>query len=518
MNILDKNGRPIKASKTPPRRPLPAAPINRSHRDYVATGLTPEGIAPVFRAADGGDLSAQAQLFEQLLEHDGHLVSEYTKRVNAINSQYLDWQLTPASDSQRDLDVVNYIEKYFLNHPSWSDYKKAQQSAVGYGYAAIEAIWETSEGYWWIKEFRGREHNEFTYTNPETGYLLDWPLIITDDEPMGVPFDPDSLILHTSCGLIGHAARSGVFRPVTYMIVFKHFSVKDWWTFSELCGIPLRVGYYEDGASDEDLSTLQRALENLGIDMYALISRGTEIEFKEAAAKTSSAEIWEGQVRLCNDEISKAVVGTAGFSDPSKAGSYAMHTVETGVRADLTLADAEATAVTDREQVIAPLVRFRFGPDVPLPEYKVVFKKQEDLAQKAKWLEPVADRVADRIPYTWYAEQYGIPALQKGDRTLAEVREQVTAAKGRPLYLAKADTLGGDEITELTDAAMDKIDLSVNEDKILRVIQESSSYQEVYDRLADLYSELDLSGFEKVMQQALLMAQAAGMKKGQQDE
>ena len=85
MSILyDQFGREIKREKRPDRRPLAVAPILDSYRDYVTDGLTPERMAAIFREADRGDMSRQAQLFEQLEEKDGHLVCERDKRKNVI--------------------------------------------------------------------------------------------------------------------------------------------------------------------------------------------------------------------------------------------------------------------------------------------------------------------------------------------------------------------------------------------------------------------------------------------------
>ena len=515
MPILDKYGKPYK-STTIPRKRMPYSPVNKSHRDYVADGLTPDKVAPIFRAADQGDVSKQAQLFEQLLEKDGHLLSEWPKRVNAIASQYLDWQLSPATDSQRDLDVVNFIERYVLDSPVWHKYKIGQQYAVGYGYSGLEPVWDMSANQAVIRDFLPVEPRLLSFSDPATGYLTDWPYLVTDEHPEGIEIHPRGLILHKTGGMFGHAARCGVFRTVVWMIVFKHFAIKDWWTFSELCGIPLRIGYYDSGSSEEDRATLERALANLGVDMYALISRGTKIEFEEAAAKVTGADLWKEQTDFCNNEISKALVGSSAFSEAGKSGSYALHTLETGVRADLTLADAQATAATDLEQWIAPLVEINFGRDTPVPRFEAVFKKQDDLETKSKWLEAVADRIGDRIPLAWYTEQYGIPELQAGDRTVAQVSSRMAAAK---LMMAKSsrspETVGQADIDRLAAESSSRVSLAGNEERILSVIRKSSSYEEVYKGLADLYSDLDMSDFQQVMGDALLAAQAAGIKKMQ---
>lgn len=523
MPILDKYGRQMR-SKSTPKRPLPAAPILKSQRDYVAQGLTPEKVAPIFREADRGNVSRQAQLFEQLREHDAHVLSEDDKRRNAITSQYLDWQITPASDSQRDLDVVNFLEKYVLDHDDWIKYKRAQQTAVGQGFAGLSPEWDRSSGQAVVVNFSMVEHKRLIFQDPQTGFLRDWPLLATDEHPQGEEIHQRALFLHKHCGLSGNAAKSGVFRPVTWMMVFKHFAIKDWWVFSELCGIPLRIGYYNSSTSTEDRKTLEQALYNVGVDFAALISDGTRIEFQDAAKNVSGADLWEKQANFTNNEISKAIVGSSAFSEAGKSGSYALHTLETGVRADLTLADAQESAATDLDQWIAPLVGINFGWDTPLPKFRAVLKKQEDLKTKSEWLEPVADRVGDQMPLNWYLEQYGIPQLQPDDRTVGGAKQdptdnEIQAAK---LLLAKAGgptpeqtaTRNAKRIDALADTTLEMVrpDFAANEKKILQMIENADSEEAMYSGLADLYPQLTMQELEKILAQAMLAAFAEGIR------
>lgn len=513
MPIYDKNGN-IMSSDKAPTRPLRPAPILKSNRMYIASGLTPEKIGPVFREADRGNISRQAQLFEQIREHDAHVLSEDDKRINAITSQYLDWQFTPATDSQRDLDVVNFLEKNVLDHDDWIKYKKSQQTAVGRGYAGLAPEWDRSEGQAVVVNFGFVEHKRLLFQDPITGYLRDWPLLATDENPQGIEIHKNSLFLHKYGGLAGNAARSGVFRPVTWMVVFKHFSIKDWWVFSELCGIPLRMGIYQSSTSDEDREQLKAAVEKIGNDYSATISNDTEIRFEQVSARVSGGELWEKQSNFCNNEISKAIVGSSAFSEAGKSGSYALHTLETGVRADITLSDAQETAATDIDQWIKPLVSINFGPETPLPKFRAVFKKQEDLKTKSEWLEKAVDRVGGQVPLSWYLEQYGIPELQDGDRTVIEISPPVTAkihAKNGIKKLEQDAVNDQKQIDRLVDRAGAEVDLKDNEEAILSLISEANSYEDIYSGLLELYQEISIDGMQDVLQRALLMAQAAGI-------
>ncbi|MBW2560980.1 MAG: DUF935 family protein [Deltaproteobacteria bacterium] len=498
MPIYDKNGNIMRTTTLPPRRPLPAAPLTKSNREYITDGLTPEKIGPIFRRADQGDMNQQAQLFEQLLEHDAHIVSEEKKRVNAITSQYLDWQLTPASDSQRDLDVVEFIQQNVLNHDDWDKYKKAQQSAVSFGYAGLAPEWDHKT--YTVKSFNFIEHKRLIFQDPRTGFLRDWPLLVTDDHPKGEEIHPRSLFLHTYGGLSRHGTRSGVFRPVTWMMVFKHFAVRDWWVFSELCGIPLRLGIYEPGTDPADIKQLEAAVRGIGTDFAATISSSTKIEFMEAAKSVSGAQLWELQVNFCNAEISKALVGSAAFSEAGKSGSYALHTLETGVRADLTLADAQETTATDLDQWIAPLVGFHFGWDTPLPRFNALLKRQEDLKAKIEWVAPLASLLKGQISVPWIEEQFGLMPLQSGDVTVASL----VGPTSSPVSPDEGEIDEDTEDNKEEEKATDKKDTAIAA-KLVRAAarltkkEYTPEQQAIEDHAAALVAATDLSSNEDAM-------------------
>jgi len=514
--LYDQFGRPINRQSKPTKRPLPVAPVLSSSREYVADGLTPEGLAFIYREADGGNIQRQAELFDQLLEKDCHLKSEEQKRVNGITSQHLDWQFTPASDSQRDLDVVNFLEKNVIGHEDWSKYKVAQQDAVCKGYAGIAPQWDTSEGQAVVSSFSWIPQKRLIFRDPATGLLSDYPRLATDEQPNGEYIPAWSLILHKQGGLPGHPVRSALFRAVTWMVIFKHFSVKDWWVFGELCGVPLRIGVYDSGSSLEDRNALERAVRGVGSDFAAVISANTQIKFEQAAKNISGAKLWELQTTFCNNEMSKAIIGSSAFSEAGKSGSYAIDTLETGVRADLILGDAQACASTDIDQLIRPLVGFNFGWNTPLPVFRPVLKRQENLKVKSEWLESVADRLGGQMPLSWYKEQYGIPELQDGDRTVADAQTSRVADLGQ-VVRAKVATGGSrsarqSDIDGLVDSAVETVDLSRDEDAILALIRKSTSYEEVYAGLAGLYPRMDMAALRKGLAESLLMAQVAGVK------
>ena len=63
----------------------------------------------------------------------------------------------------------------------------------------------------------------------------------------------------------------------------KNYDLKDWVSFAEIYGLPLRLGKYAPGASDSDKAALMRALIQIGSDAAGIIPAGMEVIFSMAS-------------------------------------------------------------------------------------------------------------------------------------------------------------------------------------------------------------------------------------------
>lgn len=91
------------------------------------------------------------------------------------------------------------------------------------------------------------------------------------------------------------------------MYLFKNYDLKDWVSFAEVYGLPLRLGKYAPGASEADKLALMQALIQIGADAAGIIPDGTTIDFI-TTEKTSSTDLYERLARYCDEQISKATL------------------------------------------------------------------------------------------------------------------------------------------------------------------------------------------------------------------
>ena len=75
-------------------------------------------------------------------------------------------------------------------------------------------------------------------------------------QPMTEPLVPYKFIVHVAKAKAGLPIRGGLARAAGWAYLFKNYVLKDWVTFAEVYGQPLRVGKYGPGATEQDKETL----------------------------------------------------------------------------------------------------------------------------------------------------------------------------------------------------------------------------------------------------------------------
>ncbi len=526
MVIVDQFGRPFEKSKAPERRTLAAAPLTDAWREYVVAGMTPERLAAVFREADLGDVRRQAELFEQILEKDAHLLGEASKRENAILD--VEFQIEPASDSARDNQVAQFVSEFLEGQTDWPDVQVAMQEAIGRGFSAMEIMWDVSAGQAVPSSFESLESKRFLFQD-EVGVVAKTPRLISDASPMGEIIPAWKVLMHRYGGKSGHPTKSGIYRVCAWMFLFKNYAIKDWVIFCEVYGMPLRLGKYSPGATEDDKSALIQAISMLGSDAAGIISKSTEIEFVETAKGTTSADLYKFLAQFCNAEMSKAILGQTLTAEVGDKGSYAASKVHNDVRKDLTRSDARAMAATVRQQIIRPMVGFNFGWDAPIPGYKPVFDEDDDLKEKADWVCEILDRTSVKIPRTWFYKEFKIPEPKDNEAV-------IEGAAGLGARLPIAAKASGPELRTVVAAMQDAQDPTPIEPlaermsieaaptmeamltRIRELVDTAPSLEALRDALLESFGTLPAGDLAKVMQAGFAVAALAGRNDVAEDQ
>ncbi len=499
------------------RRPeineIAVAQVTDKYSEYPSNGLTPVKLAEILREADAGDVLRQMELFEEMEEKDPHLFSQLQTRKNAVTG--LDFEIIPFGDDDRDKEIADFIEEQLNGIEAFEDVETDLLDAIGKGFAVSEIMWGYDEGHVVVQEIKARHQKRFFWDTIDDSFK-----VRTQAAPEGVLLPSNKFILHKYKARSGHPSRAGILRVVSWMYLFKNYDLKDWVSFAEVYGLPLRLGKYQPGASDADKAALMQALIQIGADAAGIIPDGTTIDFINTE-KTSSSDLYERLARYCDEQISKAVLGQTLTSD-SGGGSYAQSKTHNEVRHDLTVADCKALASTLRRDLIRPLCIFNFGEDKRIPRIRFDCEESEDLTQTATILGTLIEKTGLRVPTSFIYKKFSIPEPE-ADEEIAKPSFQgggmALPFKQLPL---KADTepeLGTQEhIDKLAAAAVKQGAGSFKRAfaPVLKIVEKANSLEELRDimqddaAVAELYAAMDVSDVEDLLQKVMTYADLEG--------
>ncbi|WFE92475.1 DUF935 domain-containing protein [Roseibium porphyridii] len=344
--------------------------INRATAMHPASGLTPPRLASILRNSIEGDPEPYLALAEDMEERNEHYAGVLGTRKLQVSN--LEVTVIPAGDSAEELRDAELVEEV-IERETFQDELFDILDAIGKGFSATEILWDTSEGQWRPKAFKWRDPRSFRFDdNDQETLLLRTP---GGDEPL----KPFGWITHFGKAKSGLPIRGGLARGAAWAFLFKSFTLKDWAIFCEAYGQPLRLGKYDQGATEEDKAKLLQAVAGIGADYAGIIPQSMAIEFVKANL-SGTHELYEKRADWLDRQTSKLVLGQTQTTDAT-AGGYATASVHDGVREDIELADSKKVSATLNRDVTIPMISLNHGPRKKYPRIKVGRPDEEDIKE-----------------------------------------------------------------------------------------------------------------------------------------
>lgn len=519
----------VSAARRPDLTEIAVAQVQDKYSSYPSNGLTPIRLAEIFREADMGDVLRQVELFEEMEEKDPHMFSQLQTRKNAVTG--LDYEIIPFdSDNELDKQIAEFVSNEINSIENFEDIEIDLLDAIGKGFAVSEIVWDYADGKTTVQDIKWRHQKRFFWDSIDDSFK-----VLTKDFPSGIILPENKFVVHRYKARSGHPSRAGVLRVVAWMYLFKNYDLKDWISFCEVFGMPLRLGKYAQGASDEDKASLMRALVQIGTDAAGIIPDGTTIDFI-TTEKTSSTDLYERLARYCDEQISKAILGQTLTSD-SGGGSFAQSKTHNEVRHDLTVADCKALAATLRRDLIKPLVFFNFGENRRIPYLRYDCEEAGDLKETAEIITTLVQGTGLKVPTSYLYKKFSIPKPEAGE----EIALPVTAAQtqnGLPMkylpYEAKliANVTGPEDgqsknpgkdnnqlrVDALADAAVKQSAGGFAKvfTPVLEAIDKAGSLDELKSMFGDeqqieqLFKAMDIDDVEQLLQNVMIFSNLEG--------
>jgi phage gp29-like protein len=285
---------------------------------HPAFDLTLETLMSYYRQAERGGPTRQMDAFHDIIEMDPDLRSKINDRIEGVGG--CEWAVMAGRGDKPSELAAGALNERLQNQIQFRHFLTHQLTAVHYGYANTNMAWDLVEGVVTPTQFENPAQRRFASPSVDRANEI-W----LQDFGNGslIPLEPGLWATSIYRNILGrNPFAAGNMRSCAVWSMFKRWSVRDWQVYADMFGIPLAVGYYEEGASPKSKDALEDAVRAIGQDGYAVLSALTEIVIKETARGGDSSTVYPQIVKLCEEQISKLLTGGTLNTDVSGIGSY----------------------------------------------------------------------------------------------------------------------------------------------------------------------------------------------------
>lgn len=220
-----------------------------------------------------------------------------------------------------------------------------------------------------------------------------------------------------------HKNRLGILNDIVPQLIWKRNSQQAWADFSERFGIPL-ISAETSITDQKELERIESMMRKLGRAAQAVLPEGAKITIHDSATKGDPHKVFQEQITVTNNEISKRVVGGTMLSDNGASLSQSeVH--ERTLDKKIAESDKRMIEFTVTGKLI-PLLRtwgfsFQDGDEF-------VFDRSEELTLEQLW-KIVSDALNHYdIEEEWVGRRFNIPIIGK---------KQTTSSTSAPTALSK---------------------------------------------------------------------------------
>lgn len=383
-----------------------------AQRTYPSIGLTPSRAMALLQSADSGSPAQLFELFSEMLVKWPRLAAVEATRRLALTG--LEWEVAAGGESSAE-DVAQYCSDVLRQIETLGDALSHLSSAIGTGVAVVEIVWERGR----VVELVPVPHSRLM-CDPQEPWRL---RVRTQDAPhLGMALDeqPNKWIVHAPHARSGRPFDGGLLRASLLLFIAQNLSFKDWLIFSQVAGMPVRVAQFDPGIPEFERQQLLKMLRSLNTDAVAAVTKNIDLKFIESAR--AGERPYQAIQDYCNTEVTILWLGQHLTTDVRASGSRAAAEVHDRVREDLLVHDIANESRIIRRQLLAPLVRARFGDGAPTPYFRRSLLQSVDSRTLAETLAVAVNQLGMAAPRRWVHRALGIPEPRGHEPTLRPIR------------------------------------------------------------------------------------------------
>ncbi|RKG41453.1 MULTISPECIES: DUF935 domain-containing protein [Acinetobacter] len=377
--------------------------LSNQWQEHPVVGMTPLRMHRLLTDAEQGNLQAQADLFCDMEERDGHIFSEMSKRKQAVNG--LPWGVKPPKNaSEQEKKIAEEVYEWLDDIEDFEMFLFEAMDAVGHGYSAQEIKWHQLGNLWLPESFQHIQPRLIMTPHEQPNELR-----LNDGSLEGAEFWPFGWFIHRHKAKSGYVSRSGLFRVLAWPFLFKNYGVRDIMEFLETYGLPSKLGKYPAGATAEEKMTLMRAVMSIGRNAGGIIPQGMSIDFNDATDGDTNNHM--NLVKWCEQTQSKIIVGGTLLSQADgKTSTNAQSKTHENQFEVIVKSDSKQLARSINDSLVSAMMQINYPNITPdrYPKFWFDTSDTEDLESFSKSLGELVD-TGMQIPLAWAHERAGIP-------------------------------------------------------------------------------------------------------------
>ncbi len=195
--------------------------------------------------------------------------------------------------------------------------------------------------------------------------------IKSSENKKGIPAPMEKILCVTHESSYQNPYGTSLLAKCYWACTFKNGGLRFWVNFMERFGMPVLLGKYTRGAGDEEIQKLAEVLADMSENSVIVSPEDIEITMQEAA-RTSSVDLYYQLIKLCNAEISKAILSQT-LTTELDSGSYAASQTHFSIRKEVIRSDVHLVEKTVNQliQLILEINRIDKKVKFKLLEFEV---------------------------------------------------------------------------------------------------------------------------------------------------
>lgn len=476
--------------------------VRRVEANRQVEGMTPLRLARIMRAADGGDVEAYFELAEEIEERDPHYVAQLATRKRSVAQ--LPITVKARSDDTDDQKFAGFVRDWIEEgHLRSSMFDMLD--AIGKGISFTEVNWQVKNRLLYPNRLTWRTQRFFTFDEVDR----ETPLL--RDTQGNLPLAEHKFVVHRSRVKSGLIIKSSIARVGMWAWMFKAFTQRDWATFVNNYGQPIRIGRYGPNATEEQKDILWHAVRDIAGECATIMPADMKIEFVETGTKSTSTDMYQQRADWLDRQVSKLILGQTTTTD-AVSGGHAVAKEHRLVQEDIERSDALDLSDTLNASLIPNLIAFNFGPQKHYPVLQIGRPDEVPIGEFSEAFSKLAPQGLT-AGLNYMRDRLGIPAPGDDEALIGAVRPQAGLGIGEgkaALSVAKhsRETLPMIETIarRLEDESASVFDGMIEE--VRKVLHSARSLEDAAEKVAAL--ELDPDELAMVMAQAMTLSHLLG--------